>query len=142
MLYMVGPVEIDVFPFNADAVGIEGSADFAKKDLLGRLPAREFVGEGDQTLSLKGQVLPSKLGGLSSIEALHGMRRRGERCHVMRGDGRVFGWYAIEHISEQHERIGPNGVGQVVKHEIKLVLVDPPGADVGAGLIADLIGLL
>jgi phage protein U len=142
MLYMIGPVTVDVFPFNADAVGVEGTTDYAKKDLLGRLPAREFVGEGDETLTLKGQVLPSKLGGLSSIEALHGMRRQGERTFVMRGDGRVMGWYAVEHISEQHEMLGPNGVGQVVKHEVKLIMVDPPGSDAGAGIIGDLIGLL
>lgn len=142
MLYMIGPVTVEVFPFNADAVTVDGTTDYAKKDLLGRLPAREFVGEGDETLTLKGQVLPSKLGGLSAIEALHGLRRRGERLFVMRGDGAVKGWYAVEHIAENHEMLGPNGVDQVVKHEVKLVMVDPPDSDAGGGIINDLIGLL
>jgi uncharacterized protein len=142
MLYMIGPITVDVFPFNADAVSEEGTTDYAKKDLLGRLPGREFVGEGDETLSIKGQILPSKLGGMSSLEALQGLRRRGERVFVMRGDGAVLGWYAVEHVTKNHEMLGPNGVGQVVKHEIKLVMVEPPGGDAGAGIIGDLIGLL
>jgi uncharacterized protein len=142
MLYMIGPITVDAFPFSADAVSIEGTTDYAKKDLLGRLPAREFVGEGDETLTVKGQVLPTKIGGLSEIEALHGLRRNGERVFVMRGDGAVKGWYAIEHITENHEMLAASGVGQVVKHEIKLVMVDPPDGGAGAGIIGDLIGLL
>lgn len=141
MLYQIGPVTVDVFPFNASEVERDGATDYAKKELLGRLPGREYVGEGDETLTLKGQVLPTKIGGLGEIEALHGLRRAGEQIMVVRGDGAVLGWFAVENVKESHEHLGADGVGQVVKHEIKLVRVDPPGGEAGAGLLGLLLSL-
>jgi uncharacterized protein len=129
MLYQLGPVAIDVFPFNVDAVERDAAADFARKDLLGRLPGREFVGEGDDQITLSGQLLPTKIGGLTELEAVHALRRAGERLMVLRGDGLVLGWFAIESVRESHERLGVNGVGQVVKHDIKLVRVTAPGSE-------------
>lgn len=141
MLYQVGPVTVDVFPFNASEVERDGATDYAKKELLGRLPGREYVGEGDETLTLKGQVLPTKIGGLGEIEALHGLRRAGQQLIVLRGDGLLLGWFAIENVKESHEHLAANGVGQVVKHEIKLVRVDPPGGGAGAALLGVLLSL-
>jgi uncharacterized protein len=141
MLYQIGPVTVDVFPFNADAVEQDGQTEYAKKELLGRAPGREFTGEGDEKFSIKGQVLPSKIGGLSEIEALNGLRKSGQRVMVVRGDGRVIGWHAIESVRQSHEMLGRDGVGQVVRHDIAMVRVDAPGADAGAGLLSLLLSL-
>jgi uncharacterized protein len=141
MLYQIGPVTVDVFPFNVDAVEEEGATDYAKKELLGRAPGREFTGEGDEKFVVRGQVLPSKLGGLAEIETLNGLRKTGQRVMVVRGDGCVLGWHAIESVRKSHEMIGRNGVGQVVRHDISMVRVDAPGADAGAGLLSMLLSL-
>ncbi|KAI93268.1 tail protein [Rhodomicrobium udaipurense JA643] len=141
MLYQIGPVTVDVFPFNADSVEEDGSTEYAKKDLLGRMPGREFTGEGDEKFSIRGQVFPTKIGGLTEIETLNGLRRSGERVMVVRGDGKVLGWHAIESVRKSHEMLGPNGVGQVIKHDIVLVRVDAPGSDAGATLLSMLLSL-
>lgn len=141
MLYQLGPVSVDVWPFNADSVQSEASADFANKPLIGRRPGYEFMGDGEETLTLSGQLLPTKLGGLDELEALQAMRRNGERMMVARGDGKIFGWYAVQSISESHEMIGFDGVGQVIKHSIKLLRVDAPGEEEGAGLLDQILSL-
>ena len=59
---------------------------------------------------------------------LHGSRKAGEPVWVHRGDGVVLGWYVVEGIGEQHEHLQADGVGAVVRHEIKLTKVAETGS--------------
>ncbi len=52
MLYLLGAVALDTFPFSIDEVDRSASADFAVKPILGSLQGREFMGEGDETIVL------------------------------------------------------------------------------------------
>lgn len=128
MLYQIGAVTLDTTPFNVDEVDRDASADFAVKPVIGVAPRREFMGEGDDELTLSGQILPSKIGGLVELETLHGFRRSGRQLPVMRGDGKMMGWFAITRIVERHADLERNGVGFTVAHTISLVKVGPEGA--------------
>lgn len=144
MLFQIGLLTADVRPFNVDEWARETTGEWAKKDLLGRRPAYEFTGEGEGKLSFKGKVHPTKVpGGLSMLELGHAMARSGSPQFVTRGDGAVLGWFAVKRFSESHSNIGPElpGVGREVEHEIELVPVEAPGADIGAGLLSGLISL-
>lgn len=139
MLYQIGTLTLDTRPFSADDVDRSASADFAVKPLIGAMPGREFMGEGDDKLTISGQLLPFKTGGLTHLEIAHGLRRSGQRLPVMRGDGKMFGWFVIEDIRESHSELMRDGVGFVVKHTIKLVKVSPEGA--AASIIGSLLSL-
>ena len=128
MLIQIGAVQLDTFPFGADTIDRTAGADFAVKPVLGALPNREFMGEGDDELTISGQLLPRKIGGLTELEALHSFRRAGEQLPVMRGDGRMLGWFAITRIQEAHKDLERDGVGFTVEHTIDLVRVGPEGA--------------
>ncbi len=140
MLYQLGPLTLDTRPFNADDVSRSTSADFATKALMGTLPGREFMGEGDDKLTISGQLLPFKTGGLTELEFAHSMRRSGQLLPVMRGDGVMLGWFAIEGIQESHSELMRNGVGFLVKHSISLVKVGPEGAAAG-GIVGAILSL-
>ncbi len=127
MLYSIGTIQIDTRPFSIDAVERSASADFALKPFLGSLPGREFMGEGEDKLTISGKLLPSKVGGLTELEALHAFRMSGERLPVRRGDGK-FGWYVIEDIRESHSSLGRDGIGFEVAHSVTLAKVSPDGA--------------
>ncbi|MCG6115116.1 MAG: phage tail protein [Mesorhizobium sp.] len=127
---MMGMLMLDTRPFNADEMSREASADIASKPLMGTLPAKEFMGEGDDRITLSGQLLPFKTGGLTELEIAHSMRRRGSRFPLHRGDGYRLGWFAITSISERHKELSRNGVGHIVTHSITMEKVQP---DVGAG---------
>ena len=141
MLYQLGPVSVDVYPFSIDTFQREASADYAKKDIISGAPNREFMGEGDESLSLEGQILPLHIGGLTELETLHDMRRSGTRLMVTRGDGMVLGWHAIENITENHEDLVSSGIGIKVNHTIKLIKVDAPGMDEGMDLLNTILSL-
>lgn len=130
MLYQLGTLALDTRPFNADAVRRHATADLASKGVMGGLDPSEFMGEGTDTITLSGQLLPSKIGGLTELETAHEMRRNGARFPVMRGDGRCLGWFAITRISENHRELLRTGVGFIVHHRITMKKVQ---ADAGAG---------
>ncbi|WP_336488276.1 phage tail protein [Methylobacterium nigriterrae] len=146
MLWQVGPLTISRRPYNIEEWSREASASWAKKELLGRRPEREFTGEGEETLTLKGTLHPfnrNAIGGLSSIELAHSLRRSGQAVFVTRGDGTVYGFFAIESVQERHAEIGPHtgGVGQKIEHELKLVPVGQPGTGQATDMLSALISL-
>ncbi len=141
MLYQIGPLALDTRPFSADAMTRAGGAELAVKPLMNALPGREFMGEADEVITITGQLLPSKIGGLTELEMAHAMSRAGTALPLMRGDGKMFGWFAIESVSEQHASLGRHGVGFTVKYSLSLVKVDPD-LSAGAGASAGIVGLL
>lgn len=132
-LYQIGPVQIDTKRLTVDAVDRQTGADFAAHDLLGRMRGRESVGEGDETLTIRGVIITIRpdLNGMPELDKLHGSRKAGEPVWVHRGDGVVLGWYVVESIGEQHEHLQRDGVGAVVRHEIKLTKVAETGSAYG-----------
>jgi phage protein U len=143
MLYNLGAVAIDTTPFSIDEVERVASADFAVKPLVGTAPQREFMGEGDDTLTLSGQLLPERIGGLTELEALHGFRRAGQRIPVMRGDGKMEGWFVITEIREAHSELGRRGIGGTLNHTLTLVKIEPDGTNPSIlGSLISLFGLL
>lgn len=141
MLYQIGPLSLDTRPFNAESFSRTTGADLAVKAIMGGRQAREFMGEADENISLSGQLLPTKLGGLTELELAQGLCTSGTKVPVMRGDGRMFGWYAIEKVSEQHSDLTRYGVGFVIRYTIDLVKVDTDGA-LGGGQAGGLVGML
>ena len=140
MLYSIGTVTLDTRPFSVDDIERSASADFAMKPLLGTLPGREFMGEGEDKLTVSGQLLPSKIGGLTQLEALHAFRQAGQRLPVMRGDGRMLGWFVIEEIRESHSNLMRDGVGFTVGHAVTMARTSPEGAS--PSIIGALLSIL
>ena len=120
MLYLLGALEFSTGPFSLNSFGRDAGADLVSKAVMGGLQPSEFTGEGEDIVSIAGQLLPFHLGGLSELEKAHDMRVNGVRFPLMRGDGNRLGTYAFTRISETHEEISFGGVGFVIKHRMKL----------------------
>jgi len=137
-LYTLGAVVMDTRPFNADKFDRTASADLVSKAVMGGLQPSEFMGEGDDDLTITGQLLPFKTGGLAEFDVLDEMRRTGARFPVMRGDGKRLGTYAITNLSERHDELMRSGVGFTVKYSVSLHKVqdDYDGGALIAGLIS------
>lgn len=140
MLYQLGGIQFSVYPLNTHEVERQASADFAAKDVIGALRPREAVGEGDNSIRLRGRLFPQKFGGLDGLAALDAMRVSQAPHILVRGDGRSYGWWVIEQISETSSQLDARGVGRVV--EIDVSLVKAPGAPSAGSYIATLFGLL
>lgn len=141
MLFMIGSVQVDVRPFNVDQVTRSAAADLAEKATLsGRKPI-EFMGPGEDTLTLSGQLLPSKLGGLNELETVRSLMEQGAVLPVMRGDGSRLGSYMITRLREAHRDLLRDGVGFTIRHTITLKRVPDEGGQGGRQTVPALLNL-
>ena len=74
MLYMIGTLALDTRPFSVDDMSRDADASIVAKPLMAAAPGKEFTGEGEDDITLSGQLLPTKIGGLDQVEGLHQMR--------------------------------------------------------------------
>ncbi len=141
MLFQLGPLTLDTFPMGPDSFSRNSGADLATKPVMGRMQGREFMGPSDQNLTISGQLLPTKIGGLPDLEQLHAFAQTGTKLPVMRGDGVMLGWFVIEKVAEQHKDLTALGIGFVIAYTLNLVKVDAESAS-GSARSGGLVGIL
>lgn len=139
MLLQIGPLQFDLTPLNVHELSRKADADYAKKDILGRPPVYEWIGEGEDVRTVRGRLFPFKTGGRGALALADTIRRSGAPQMVVRGDGGVLGWFIITSVNEREEYLAANGVGQLISVEVEIKKADAPTA---AGYFASLFGLL
>jgi phage protein U len=126
MLAQLGSVVFEVVAPNIHEVARNTGAAYAEKDVMGRRPPLEFVGEAPEEWQLSGKLFPAKFGGLEDLEDLHDQRMAGKALPFMRGDGVPLGWVVIEKIQEKSIHLDQQGVGQLIEVELSLKRADSP----------------
>lgn len=139
MLYLLGPLSIEVAPFNVHEVDESGATDFAVKPVAGAEQPLEYVGEGANEITLTGRLFPQALGGSGGLELLRLMRASGRPQFLMRGDGRPLGWHAITRVTTGSRHLDRHGVGRLIEVSIQLRRSSTPGAASFFGLIKGLL---
>lgn len=143
MLYMLGPLRIEVWPFNVESVSATGATDYAVKPVVGAEQPLEFVGEGANEMTLDGFIFPSERDGasaLGSLEKLTQMRASGKPQYMMRGDGTPFGWWAIMTVAQKSEHLERDGIGRQVGVSINLRRAPKPSGASFFDIISRLLG--
>ena len=125
-LFEWGPLQFEVYPLNISEYDHGTDTDWARKEIAGAPVYREWVGENDETINMRGRVFPHRIGGLSELEILETMRASGLANLLQRGDGYVFGWFVIEQLTRAHDFLGADGVGQQINFEARFARVPMP----------------
>jgi len=71
VLFQWGPMQFQVFPFNVDNYSHHTSADWANQEIAGAAMYREWVGEADEMITLKGKVFPHYFARKSRQRGIH-----------------------------------------------------------------------
>ena len=58
MLFQWGALQFDITPFNVHEADQMTATDWARKEIAGAAIYREWVGEGDEEITLRGRVFP------------------------------------------------------------------------------------
>lgn len=140
MLLMIGPVRLDVAPFNAVSHEQSRETAFVAKPVLGGREPLEYVGEGPATVSVAGKLFPEKFGGLTSLEILNLARASGVPQWLMRGDGGMMGWVVIDRVTERSTYLDRKGVGKMIDVDIGMRRVGIPLAATFFSALAGLFG--
>jgi phage protein U len=83
-------------------------------------PASQFLGPGDDGVTLTGALLPGVAGSFSALETLKRMGDTGEHWPLVDGTGKVHGIYRLEKISEQESNFLVGGIPRKSDFTIEL----------------------
>lgn len=91
---------------------------------VGARPASQFLGVGDETLTLSGVLLPEITGGEITLEPLRMMADAGKAYPLIEGRGTVSGFFVIEKISTGRSEFFADGAARRIEFTIELKRVD------------------
>lgn len=91
---------------------------------IGAAPARQFIGRGDDSITLPGVILPELAGSLLSLDALRLMANTGKAWPMIEGSGRIYGLWVIESLSETKTVFFRDGTPRRVEFTLSLKRVD------------------
>ncbi|GFZ69525.1 phage tail protein [Pseudomonas amygdali pv. eriobotryae] len=101
--------------FNLDTAAFDElsrSSDFrwASQERLTRRPAQQFIGTGEDSLSLKGAVFPNFKGGIKQLDTLRGIAALGVPLALTTGYGAVMGNWCLKKIQEDQSALMRGGI--------------------------------
>lgn len=106
---------------------------------VGQRPAYQYLGPGDDTITLTGVLYPELTGGRLSLDLLRTMAEQGKGWPLIEGSGRLYGFWSITSISETSSELMRDGTPQKIEFSITLIRVDESqidllGTAINAGL--------
>ena len=104
---------------------------------IGAAPARQFVGRGDDSITLPGVILPELAGSVLSLDTLRLMANTGKAWPMVEGSGRIYGLWVIESLSETKTVFFRDGTPRRLEFTLNLKRIDDDRIDLlGAGTSA------
>ena len=91
---------------------------------VGRKPAKQFVGPGDESITLSGALYPELTGGKPSLDELAKMADTGKAWPLIDGSDYMWGLFVIEDMQETHSELLPDGTARKIEFTVKLGAVD------------------
>ncbi|OEC69644.1 oxidoreductase [Pseudomonas sp. AP19] len=106
----------------------------ASNSRIGTVPARQFLGRGDDTITLPGIILPELAGSTLSLDAIRLMANTGKAWPMVEGSGRIYGLWIIDSLSETKTLFFRDGTPRRIEFSISLKRIDDDRIDLlGAG---------
>lgn len=91
---------------------------------VGQRPATQFLGVGEETITLSGTLYPELTGGTLSLLALEWMADSGKSWPLIEGTGMIYGMFVITELSRTRSYFTPNGHAQKIEFSMTLQRVD------------------
>ena len=100
---------------------------------VGARPARQFVGVGEDTITLTGLLVPEFRGSRKTLDELRKMADTGNAYVLMPGTGTPMGAWVIQRVQETGTVFIREGVARRVDFTLELARVDDGQADPSGG---------
>lgn len=108
----------------------------AKNSRVGARPAMQYLGPGDDTITLSGWVAPEFTGSAASVALVRRMAATGAAYLLLAGTGDVLGAFKVTSIEETQTLFYADGSARRIEFSITLECVDDTraGSLFGTGL--------
>ncbi|HHA0035208.1 TPA: phage tail protein [Yersinia enterocolitica] len=91
---------------------------------IGLRPARQFLGIGEEKMTLSGVLLPEITGGKMSLLTLEKMAEQGKAWPLLEGSGTLYGMYVVNSVSMTHSYFFADGSARRIEFSLTLSRVD------------------
>jgi len=96
----------------------------ARSSRIGARDATQFVGPGEETVSLSGAVYTELADGRVSLDELSRMADTGEAFPLLDGTGTIYGNFVITAVDRRHAYLMADGTPRRIDFGIDLLRVD------------------
>lgn len=103
---------------------------------IGTNPARQYLGRGDDSITLPGVLLPALAGTQLSLDALRTMADTGKAWPLVEGTGKIYGTWIIESLSETRTLFFRDGQARRIEFTLSLKRIDDGRVDLLGSAIA------
>ena len=97
---------------------------WVRQDALGAPPIYQYIGSGEQTITMRGVIYPRYKGGLNQIALMRAQASLGIPLYLTDGTGRVWGQWCIKEVEETRRVFEADGTPRRVEFRIVLVRYD------------------
>lgn len=101
----------------------------ASNNRVGAAPARQFMGRGDDSITLPGIIFPELAGSTLSLDGLRLMANTGKAWPMVEGNGRIYGLWVIESLSETRTIFFRDGTPRRIEFTLSLKRTDDDRID-------------
>lgn len=122
-------LSIDQFVFSMDTLPFQelqrqGSWKHRGNPRVGARDALQFLGPGDDLVTINGVLVPELTGDAASLDELRSMADMGDAYVLVDATGSVYGAYVIEAVNETQTLHGIEGIARRIDFTIGLRRVD------------------
>lgn len=96
---------------------------------IGTNPARQFLGRGEDTITLPGVLLSALAGSQLSLDTLRYMADTGKAWPLVEGTGKIYGVWVIESLSETRTLFFRDGAARRIEFNLVLKRIDDGRVD-------------
>ena len=87
---------------------------------IGRGPALQFMGPGEDTIELDGTILPGFYSGTGQVDAMRDEAKKGQKLMMVDGHGKAWGWWVIKQVEETGSFMTAQGVPRKIEFRLML----------------------
>lgn len=91
----------------------------ANNSRFGVAPASQYIGPGEDTITLEGSIVP-EYGTQLSLTALRLMGNTGKSFPLISGTGRIYGLWRIDSVDETQTHFHKDGLAKKVEFSLKI----------------------
>lgn len=90
------------------------------QERFGQLPAQQYTGPGEDSVTLSGDIYPSFAGGIHQIQSMRTEAVKGLPMQLVDGNGYIWGRWVINSIEETKETFFSDGVARKQSFNLKM----------------------
>lgn len=122
-------MSLGLFPFSLptlahDDLSRRTAWRHAAASRIGARDATQYVGPGEETVSIGGTAHAELTDGRAGLDQLREMAATGQAWPLVDGAGTVFGAFVVQTLDEKHKALFPDGTPRAIDFSIELLRVD------------------